>query len=169
MRKLATIVWVTTAIGALSPALRAEGLLAEIKQRGEVTAATEAQFPPFEFVKDGKIVDYHKDILDEIAAEMGVKANQLDLSFQGILSGLAAKKFDFVATSIGYNKERAERYAFTAPVAVFETGILARGSDDLIRPGVSFRQGSGHPSSVRHSSRCSPGSTPISKTRACRR
>lgn len=117
---------------AVPPAVNAEGLLAEIKRKGEMTVAMEAQFPPFEFVKEGKITGYGKDILDEIAASFGVKANPLDLPFQGLLPGLAARKFDFIAGSMGYNKERAEKYAFTAPVAVFQTGIVARADNNAI-------------------------------------
>ncbi len=72
---------------------------------------------PFEFVKDGKIVGFGRDLLDEIAKQWGVEVEQLDLPFQGILPGLIAGKFDFVATSVGINPERAKRYAYTLPIA----------------------------------------------------
>lgn len=133
MKKASLAVALMAAMFLVAPSAgHAEGLMAEIKQKGEMTVATEAQFPPFEFVKDGEITGYGKDILDEIAAGFGVKVKQLDLPFQGLMPGLAAKKFDFIAGSMGYNKERAEKYAFTAPVAVFETGILARADDASI-------------------------------------
>ena len=62
-------------------------------------------FPPFEFVEDGKIVGYGKDILDYIIADLGVELNQLDLPWQGILPGVLAGKFDFVATSVSIRAE----------------------------------------------------------------
>ena len=44
----------------------AETTLEKIKRTGELTVGTEAAFPPFEFVKDGKIVGYGSDILVEV-------------------------------------------------------------------------------------------------------
>ena len=57
--------------------VQAETTFEKIKRTGKVTVGTEAAFPPFEFVEDGKIVGYGKDILDYIIADLGV---ELDLS-----------------------------------------------------------------------------------------
>jgi polar amino acid transport system substrate-binding protein len=95
----------------------AETALEKIKRTGVLRVGTEAAFPPFEFVKDGKIVGYGKDILDEVVAALGVKLEQLDLPWQGILPGILAGKFDLVATTVGINEERAKRYAYTLPIA----------------------------------------------------
>lgn len=103
--------------GESQPASGGGATLAEIKKRGKVVVGTEAAFEPFEFVENGKIVGYGKDILTEVVKDMGVELEQLDLPFQGILPGLAAKKFDFVATSVTVLKERAEKYDFTLPIA----------------------------------------------------
>lgn len=101
----------------LQPAF-AETTLEKIKRTGELTVGTEAAFPPFEFVQDGKIVGYGPDILAEVVKGLGVtKLNQLDLPWQGILPGVLAGKFDFVATTVGINEERAKRYAYTLPIA----------------------------------------------------
>jgi polar amino acid transport system substrate-binding protein len=89
----------------------AETTLERIRRTKKMTVGTEAAFPPFEFVQDGKIVGYGKDILDAVVADLGVELTQLDLPFQGILPGLLAGKFDFVATSIGVTAERATKYA----------------------------------------------------------
>src|SRR5262245_3962478 len=72
-------------------------LLSDIKKKGEITVATEARFQPLEFVEGGKIVGYGPDLLQLIMQKLpGVKLNQLDLPWQGILPGLTAKKWDIV-------------------------------------------------------------------------
>ena len=110
----------------------AETTLEKIKRTGELTVGTEAAFPPFEFVKDGKIVGYGSDILAEVVKELGVKKlNQLDLPWQGILPGVLAGKFDFVATTVGINAERAKRYAFTIPIADGTPYAMKRKGDKL--------------------------------------
>src|SRR5262245_57260458 len=100
----------------LAGAAGAQDTLKQIKQKGTVTVGTEAAFPPFEYVQDGKIVGYGKDILDHVVAGLGVKLNQLDVPYQGIMPGLLAGKFDFVATSILETPERLQQFGFTTPI-----------------------------------------------------
>ena len=110
----------------------AETTFEKIKRTGKVTVGTEAAFPPFEFVEDGKIVGYGKDILDYIVADMKVELNQLDLPWQGILPGVLAGKFDFVATSVSIRAERAKKYAFTVPIAEGTNWVMKRSGDASI-------------------------------------
>lgn len=110
----------------------AETTLEMIQRTGKVTVGTEAAFPPFEFVEDGKIVGYGKDILDYIIADLGVELNQLDLPWSGILPGVLAGKFDFVATSVSVRPERVTKYAFTVPIADGTTWTMKRMGDDSI-------------------------------------
>lgn len=108
-------------------------LLEDIKKRGEIVIATEARYAPFEMLKDGKIVGYGKDILDEILKDLPeVKLKQLDLPFQGILAGLKANRYDFVATSLTVTQSRAEHYAFTYPISTASVAILKRKGDTRI-------------------------------------
>jgi polar amino acid transport system substrate-binding protein len=109
-------------------------MMDKIRETGRITVATEASYPPFEFVENGQIVGYGKDILTEVMAalskEVGreVTLEQLDLPFQGILPGLLAEQFDLVATSVGINAERAARYAYTRPIAAsYQTAMIRVG------------------------------------------
>lgn len=111
----------------------ASGLVEKIKKQGTFNVATEAAYEPYEFIKDGKITGYSKQILDHIVADLGVKLNQLDLPFQGILPGLLAKKYDFVATSVSINAKRAKRYAYTRPVGTNQNVILIRANETRIK------------------------------------
>ncbi|MCW6511812.1 transporter substrate-binding domain-containing protein [Lichenifustis flavocetrariae] len=118
--------------GGASSAARAETTLQHILATKKLTVGTEVAFPPFEFMRDGKITGYGKDILDAVVADLGVELNQLDVPFQGILAGLDAKKFDFVATSVGVTPERAAKYAFTFPIAVSSEVIVKRADETAL-------------------------------------
>ena len=61
-----------------------------------------------------------------------VKLNQLDLPWQGILPGVLAGKFDFVATSVSIRSERAKKYAFTVPIAEGTNWVMKRNGDGSI-------------------------------------
>ena len=81
---------------------------ASIKSKGTVTVATEPTYPPAEFVdKDGKtIIGMDIDLVNAIAAKMGVKADVVRSTFDAIIPGLAAKKFDMAAAFHNDTKER---------------------------------------------------------------
>lgn len=133
-RRIFGLLAVGVACAALLPSPSwAETTLEKIERTKQVTVGTEAAYPPFEFVQDGQIVGFGKDLLDEIAKEWGVKVQQLDLPFQGILPGLLAGKFDFVATSVGINPERAKRYAYTMPIAESTAFAMKKAGNDKIK------------------------------------
>jgi polar amino acid transport system substrate-binding protein len=124
------VIFAAAFIGTVAPPKPASaGLFDDIKKRGQVTVATEAAYYPFEFVEDGKIVGYDKDVLDAIIKSWGLKMEQLDLPFAGVLPGLLQKKFDFVATALLMNPDRAKRYAFTMPVAQVKVALMKRVGD----------------------------------------
>jgi polar amino acid transport system substrate-binding protein len=108
------------------------GTLDDIKKRGKLTVGTEAAYEPFEFVENGHVVGYGHDILEYMAGKLGVTLNQVNLPFQGLLPGLMTHKFDFVATSVGINPERAKRFAFSEPVGVVDTLLVVRAGDTTI-------------------------------------
>jgi polar amino acid transport system substrate-binding protein len=108
------------------------GTLDDIRKRGKLTVGTEAAYEPFEFVENGQVVGYGHDILEYMAGKLGVTLNQVNLPFQGLLPGLMAHKFDFVATSVGINAERARRFAFSEPVGVVDTVLVVRSNDTHI-------------------------------------
>lgn len=132
-RRAVTLSGAAALLAASFGPARAAGLLEEIKKRGKVVVATEAAFEPFEFVLDGKIVGYNMDILAFVIEKLGVQMEQLNLPYQGILPGLLAKKFDFVATSNGINAERVKKYAYTRPTGSYETVIVVRHDDDRVK------------------------------------
>jgi polar amino acid transport system substrate-binding protein len=108
-------------------------LLEEIKQRGTFVVGTEARFPPFEFVEGGEIVGYSADMMEHIMEGLpGVSLEQLDLPWQGILPGLAAKRFDYVITSVTVTKERYDAYHLSLPIADATMAVIKRKGDDSI-------------------------------------
>ena len=105
----------------------------ETKQQNKIVVGTEAAFPPFEFVQDGKIVGYGADILAEISKNLGWQVEQLDVPFAGILTGLENKKFDLVATSISVSPERKEKFGLTTPIADFTQVLVKLKGNEAIK------------------------------------
>ncbi len=134
-RAWAVVFTVVVAAGLVfSSGSAAADLLTKIKERGEFIVGTEARFPPFEFVKEGKIVGYSTDIMEHVMKALpGVKLTRLDLPWQGILPGLAAAKFDYVVTSVTVTRERYEKYALSLPIADATMALVKRKGDASIK------------------------------------
>ena len=63
----------------------------------------------------------------------GVKLNQVDLPFAGLLTGLFENKFDLICTALFILPDRAKRVAYTMPIAVAPIGIWKRKGDAHVR------------------------------------
>jgi polar amino acid transport system substrate-binding protein len=87
---------------------------ASLKSKGTMTVAADASYAPNEFfASDNKtIVGWDVELANAIAALMGVKANVVNATFDGIIPGLAAGKFDMGASSFTDTKEREKTVDF---------------------------------------------------------
>src|SRR6185437_1231321 len=87
---------------------------AAIRSKGTITVASDASYPPMEsFAADGKtIVGWDPDMAKGLAAVMGVKAKVVNATFDAIIPGLAAKKYDVGMSSFTDTKEREKTVDF---------------------------------------------------------
>ena len=113
-------------------AARADAL-DEVKKRGTLVVGMEAAYVPYEFFKDGKIIGYDPDIIDQFIPKLGVKAQLVDTAWNGIIPALYAKKFDVIISAMTITKERAEKVLFTMPYADASNVILLRAAEDKIK------------------------------------
>ena len=95
---------------------------AAIKSKGTLTVAADATYAPNEFIaSDGHtIIGMDADLMKALGAEMGLKVNLVNATFNGIIPGLAAGKYDIGASSFTDTKEREKTVDF---VDYFSAGI----------------------------------------------
>ncbi len=78
--------------------------------------ATEAGFPPFEYVDDnGEIVGVDIDIAQAIADKLGKELVIKNMSFDGALVEVADGRVDMVAAGVSVTDERKESMDFSVP------------------------------------------------------
>jgi polar amino acid transport system substrate-binding protein len=124
---LAVVVSLLPARGA-----KAQDLLAQIKQRGEIVVGTELQFAPFEFLEGDKPVGFDVDLIDRMAKDWGVKVTWVDLPWASVLPAMEAKKFDMVVAGTTISKARLERYYLTLPIGDATVALVKRTDDKAI-------------------------------------
>jgi polar amino acid transport system substrate-binding protein len=87
---------------------------AALKSKGTITVAADASYAPNEFIgSDGHtVVGMDADLSKALAQVMGLKANVVNATFDTIIPGLAAGKYDMGASSFTDTKEREKTVDF---------------------------------------------------------
>jgi ABC-type amino acid transport substrate-binding protein len=127
-RLVAAAIAASLATGTI--AAKSETTLERVKEKGVLVAGSSAEYPPFEFVADGKLVGYDVEMAEEITRRMGVKIEWEKIDFKGIVAALTAKRVDVLITALTYTPERAARVLFSEPY--FDAGIGPVGRVNLI-------------------------------------
>jgi polar amino acid transport system substrate-binding protein len=96
---------------------------AAIKAKGTLTVASEAQYAPNEFIApDGHtVIGMDPDLVKALASVMGLKvAPVVNTTFEAIIPGLAAGRYDIGASSFTDTKEREKTVDFVTYLSVGE-------------------------------------------------
>jgi polar amino acid transport system substrate-binding protein len=112
------------------------GSLPEIQKGGILHAATEGQYPPFNFFDNKKLSGFEVDLINSMAEKMKLKAEWQTFSFDSLLIGLSNKRYDMVIASHAITPERARAVDFTDPYycsggAIFSKNGGAKTAADL--------------------------------------
>jgi polar amino acid transport system substrate-binding protein len=111
-------------------ASRADGLK-DIQARGYMTAATEDDFRPFEFVEDGVSKGYDNDVLTEVKKSLPFQVHQEILPWAGILPGVTTGKYDVAVTAVLVTAVRKPTFDFASPVAESTTFYATKAGADI--------------------------------------
>jgi len=88
-----------------------------------LTVATDATFPPMEFIDNGQRTGFDIDIMNALAKAMGKQIQWTDIDFKGLIPGLIAHRFDVAISAIYITPERSQVVDFTQPY--FAGGLSA--------------------------------------------
>jgi polar amino acid transport system substrate-binding protein len=85
-----------------------------IKSKGTLTIAADATYAPNEFIKPGSstVIGMDADLAKALGQVMGLKVNVQNVTFDSIIPGLAAHKYDLGMSSFTDTKEREKTVDF---------------------------------------------------------
>ena len=106
---------------------------AKIKAKGTLIVASEAQYAPNEFIApDGHtVIGMDPDMVKALAGVMGLKAQVVNSTFEAIIPGLAAGRYDVGASSFTDTKEREKTADFVTYLLVGEAFLTKTGGPKL--------------------------------------
>lgn len=76
---------------------------------------TDAEFPPFEYMDQDKIVGFDIDLIHEIAKLVKKDIKIMNISFDGLIPALQSKKVDLIISGMTITEDRKKSVAFTQP------------------------------------------------------
>ncbi|MFO7696276.1 MAG: transporter substrate-binding domain-containing protein, partial [Anaerolineae bacterium] len=95
--------------------------------------ATDAAFPPMEFVDENKnIAGFDIDLLNAIAEAMGFKVEWKNTAWDGIFAGLESGEYDAIMSAVTIRDDRVEKYDFTEPYINSGQAIVVMADDTEI-------------------------------------
>ena len=104
---------------------------------GTLTMATNAAFPPYEFVEGDEFAGIDVELAQAIAAELGMELEIQDIEFASIIPSVQSGKADFGAAGMTVTDERlenvnfSESYATGVQVVIVPEGSKIKSVDDL--------------------------------------
>ncbi len=122
---------------------------ATLIQDGQLLVATDAPYPPFEIgtPEGGDFSGFDKDLMDAIAAKLGLTPTYQNSSFDTIFRDVASGQFDIVAAAATITPDREKVVTFSRPyyeaqqALVVPTGSDITSTDDLSGQIVGAQQG----------------------------
>lgn len=79
----------------------------------KLTMATNAEFPPFEYLEGEEVVGADADIAKAIADKLGMELEITNIDFDAALTGAATGKYDVAIAGITANDERKKNMDFS--------------------------------------------------------
>ncbi|MBM9512659.1 basic amino acid ABC transporter substrate-binding protein [Desulfogranum marinum] len=96
-----------------------------------IVFATDATWPPMEFVNDKKeVVGYAIDFITAAAKEAGFTPVFKNTAWDGIFAGLAANKYDAVVSSVTITDDRKKAMDFTEPYFSVRQALIVNKNSD---------------------------------------
>ena len=81
-------------------------------------------YPPFEFTKDGKIVGFDIDLINEIAKTMHMEVKIREMEFSSLIPSLNSGEVDLIISSISKNSDRSKNIDFSEPYYASDFAVI---------------------------------------------
>ena len=116
---------------------------AEKEVDGQLVMATNAEFPPYEYMEGGEVVGIDAEIARAIAAKLNKELIIENVDFDSLIPGVSSGKYDFVMAGLTVTEERMNAVNFTQTYATGVQVIIVKedspitSADDLFKEGAN--------------------------------
>ncbi len=111
---------------------------------GVLTMATNAAFPPYEYIEGGEIVGIDAEIAKAIADKLGLELQIDDMEFDAIIEAVRGGKADIGLAGMTVTEERKEAVNFTASYATGVQVVIVTEDSAITSVDDLFVEGASH-------------------------
>lgn len=103
----------------------------EETEGGTLTMATNAEFPPFEYMEGEEMVGADVDMAKALAEKLGMELEITNMDFDAALTGAATGKYDMAVAGITANDERRKNMNFSDDYYMASQAIIVLADSDI--------------------------------------
>lgn len=96
------------------------------RSNGTLKMATNAEFPPYEYIEKGKITGIDIDMAQAIADKLGMKLEIENIEFDAIITAVSTGKADIGIAGLTVTEERLENVSFSDSYTTSKQVIIVR-------------------------------------------
>ena len=111
---------------------------------GKLVMATNAAFPPYEYIEGGQIVGIDAEIAGAIAEKLGLELQIDDMEFDSIIEAVKGGKADMGLAGMTVTDERKESVDFTATYATGVQVVIVTEDSAITTVDDLFAEGASH-------------------------
>lgn len=98
----------------------------DVTRNGKLVVATNAEFPPYEYMDNGEIIGIDMDIMQAICDDIGIELKIENMKFDSIIASVNSGKADVGAAGMTVTDERKENVDFSEPYTTSKQVIIIR-------------------------------------------
>ena len=117
---------------------------AEEGEKDTLVMATSADFPPYGFYDDQKIVGIDAEVAQAIADKLGYELDIQDMAFESVIPSVVSGKADIALSGITITEDRKKSVDFTDSYAAGVQVVLVQEDSPLTDVAQLFEEGANH-------------------------
>ncbi len=106
------------------------------KDENTLIVATNAEFPPWESLDNGKVVGFDADLINLIGEKLGMKIKFENMRFEGVIASIPSNKCDIAISGLTINDTRKKSVDFSDPYYATSQILIVR-NDDTVFTGTT--------------------------------
>ena len=146
MKKIITLALAVLMVASLLAGCGSADAKNELKtvEPGKLIMATNAAFPPYEFIEGNEIVGIDAEIAGAIAEKLGLELQIDDMEFDSIVESVKGGKADIGLAGMTVTPERQEVINFTASYATGVQVVIVTEDSAIVSVDDLFAEGASH-------------------------
>ena len=96
------------------------------RDKGKLVMATNAEFPPYEYMDGGNITGFDVDMMNAVCDKLGYELQIDDMAFESIIPAVQSGKADVGVAGLSVTPDREKNVRFSDPYTVTHLVVMVR-------------------------------------------